>query len=309
MSRLLVVGSVAYDTVETPSGKEEDILGGSAVYFSLAARIFSTVALSSAVGDDFAEEDRGLLKSVGVDVDCLEVVKDAKTFRWHGRYHENMNQRDTISVDLNVFEDFQPVLPDRYRKCPFVFLANGSTATQLSLLEQVEPYKPVVFFDTMDLWIETEREGVLELLERTRGVVLNDSEALLLSGEPNVVKAGHKLRSIAASDVVIKKGEHGVTAFLEKGRVVSLPAFPLAEVVDPTGAGDTFAGGFIGHLAEQGGADLVGAVVTGTAAASFTVEGFGLEGLVRATRSDLEKRRQAITQRMDESFRAWCHKV
>lgn len=293
MSKVLVVGSVAYDTVETPSGKQEDVLGGSAVYFSMAARVLSSVALSSAVGEDFREEDRELLKSVGIDTECLEIVKGAKTFRWHGRYHENMNQRDTISVDLNVFGDFEPVLPERYRKCPFVFLANGSTATQLSLLEQVKAHEPVVFFDTMDLWIETEREGVLELLKRTRGVVLNDGEALLLSGKSNVVKAGKTLRSMGASDVIIKKGEHGVLAFLEKGPIVSLPAFPLAEVTDPTGAGDAFAGAFMGALARAGepeDGDFRSALAVATVTASFCVESFGPASLAGLDIAGIERR-------------------
>ena len=290
MARVLVVGSVAYDTVETPAGKEEDLLGGSAVYFSLAARLFSTVAVSGVVGEDFAEEDRELLRSASVEVDCLETVPGGRTFRWHGRYHEDMNRRDTVSVALNVLEDFRPVLPERHLRTPFVFLANGATATQLAVLEQVAPYRPVVYFDTMNLWIETEREGVLELLRRTDGVVLNDGEARVLTGRGNLLAACRALREMGAGDVVVKKGEHGLLALLGDAGLVALPAFPLEEVKDPTGAGDAFAGAFMATLARAGGRGKRRALAAAVVTASFCVETFGAGGLLALDAGAFERR-------------------
>jgi sugar/nucleoside kinase (ribokinase family) len=290
---LVVVGSVALDSVETPTEKREDVLGGSAVFFSYAASFFTPVRLAGVVGDDWPAEHTELLQSRGIDTAGLQAVPGTKTFRWRGRYFRNMNERETLDVQLNVMGQFDPVLPEHYRRCQFLFLANGSTTIQLKILDQC-PGASLTVADTMDLWIRTEPEELAQLLKRIDGLVLNDSEAKLLSGEENLVRAGHRVRRMGPRFVVIKKGEHGAMFFSEH-EIYVLPAYPTADVVDPTGAGDAFAGGMMGYLAEQGNFQpktLKEAMAYGTLTASFTVEGFSLDGLKKVDREDIDRRMQ-----------------
>ena len=288
---LVVVGSVALDSVETPTETREDLLGGSAVFFSYAASYFTPVRLVSVVGDDWPAEHTELLRSRNIDTSGLQVVAGAKTFRWRGKYFENMNDRETLEVHLNVMEQFDPLLSEEYRRCKFLFLANDPPDLQMKVLEQC-PGALLTMADTMDLWINNEREGLMKLLTRIDGMVLNDSEAKMLTGDENLVRAGHAVREMGPRFVVIKKGEHGAMFFSQHETYV-MPAFPTADVIDPTGAGDSFAGGMMGYLAEQGKVDsqtLKEAMAYGTLAASFTVEGFSLEGLAKIEREDLAQR-------------------
>jgi len=288
---LVVVGSVALDDVETPTQTRENLLGGSAVYFSYAASYFTPVRLVGVVGEDWPEEYTRLLQSRNIDTSGLVVRRGGKTFHWRGRYLDDMNQRETVEVNLNVMEQFDPVLPESFRRCPFLFLANGSTKTQLKALEQCVGATLAVA-DTMDLWIRTERDQLEQLLRRVGGLVLNDSEARLLTAEQNLVRAGRQVLEMGPQFVVVKKGEHGAM-FFSRHETYVLPAFPTAEVVDPTGAGDSFAGGMMGYLAEKGTFDpktLKEAMAYGILVASFTVEDFSLDRLRRIERPDLERR-------------------
>jgi len=288
---LVVVGSVALDSIETPTETRENLLGGSAVFFSYVASYFTPVRLVSVVGEDWPDEHTQFLESRNIDTTGLVVKPGGKTFRWHGRYLDNMNDRETVEVQLNVLADFKPVLPEPCRRAPFLFLANGSTVTQLAALEQCTGATLAVA-DTMDLWINTERDLLEKLLKKIDGLVLNDSEAKLLTGEDNLVRAGDGVRRMGPRFVVIKKGEHGAMFFSRHEKYV-LPAYPTADVVDPTGAGDSFAGGMMGYLAEQGNFEsktLKEAMAYGILAASFTVEDFSLERLKQIEREDLARR-------------------
>ena len=288
---LIVVGSVAIDHVETPQERRENLLGGSATHFSYAASFFTSVRLVGVVGADWPAEHTELLKSRGIDTSGLHVVPDGKTFTWTGRYHKNMNDRDTLDVQLNVFGEFDPILPEDYRRAKYVFLANGVPAVQMKVLSQV-PGRKLAVADTMDLWINTAREDLDKLLGQLDGLVLNDSEAKLLTGTETLVAAGHQVREMGPKFVVIKKGEHGAMFFSEHETYV-LPAYPTDRVIDPTGAGDSFAGGMMGYLAEQDNVDpetLKTALAYGILVASFNVEGFGLERMLEITRDDIEER-------------------
>ena len=288
---LLVVGSIALDSVETPNEKRDDVLGGSATYFSYAASYFSPVRLVGVVGQDFPAEHTRLLAGRGIDTSGVQVVNGAKTFRWRGKYLPNMNDRETLEVHLNVFEKFDPVLPEDYRRSRYVFLANGSPVVQLKVLDQV-PGAALVVADTMDLWIHTQRDELNALLKRLDGLVLNDSEARLLTGDENLVRAGRTVQALGPKFVVIKKGEHGAM-FFSQDEVFVLPAFPTPRVVDPTGAGDSFAGGMMGYLAALDRFDpaaLKRALAYGVVVASFNVEDFSLERLKQIERSDLDER-------------------
>ena len=294
---LLVVGSVALDSVETPTQKRDNVLGGSATFFSYAASYFTPVRLVSVVGQDWPPEHTALLRAQGIDTSGLHVVPGAKTFRWRGKYMPNMNDRETLEVHLNVFETFDPVIPDEYRKCKFLFLANGSPVVQMKVLDQM-PDAELKVADTMDLWINLQKDQLRELLRRLDGLVLNDSEAKLLTGEENLVRAGHKVREMGPKFVVIKKGEHGAMFFSREETYV-MPAYPTPNVVDPTGAGDSFAGGMMGYLAEQGNYSahtLKQALAYGTVVASFNVEDFSLDRMKQITRADLETRMKAYHQ-------------
>ena len=288
---LLVVGSVALDSVETPTARRDNVLGGAAVFFSYAASYFVPAKLVGIVGDDWPAEHTKLLRDRKIDTSGLHTVKGGKTFRWTGKYQPNMNDRETLEVHLNVFGDFSPVLPEDYRHSKFVFLANGSPITQLKTLEQVT--NPVLSVaDTMDLWINIQRNELLALLRRIDGIVMNDSEAKLLTDDDNLVRAGKKVLKLGPKFVIVKKGEHGAMFFSEHETYV-MPAYPTADVIDPTGAGDSFAGGMMGCLAEKGNFEprtLKEALAYGVLTASFTVEDFSLDRLKCIERPDVEKR-------------------
>lgn len=288
---LLVVGSVALDSVETPTATRNDILGGSATFFSYAASYFTPVKLVGVVGDDWPQEHTNLLQRRGIDTAGLQVVAGAKTFRWRGKYQPNMNDRETLEVHLNVFGTFNPVLPYEYRRSKFVFLANGSPVLQMRVLDQVSGAHLAVA-DTMDLWIREQHDELLQLLRRIDGIVLNDSEAKLLTDDENLVRAGHRVLDLGPKFVVIKKGEHGAM-FFSRHETYVMPAFPTPDVVDPTGAGDSFAGGMMGYLAEQGNFEprtLKTALAYGTLVASFNVEDFSLDRMKSIERGDIERR-------------------
>jgi sugar/nucleoside kinase (ribokinase family) len=287
---LLVVGSIAFDSIETPNGKVDDTLGGSATYFSYAASFFTSPRLVGVVGEDFPEEHKRLFHSRRIDTSGLTTLT-GKTFRWKGRYHEDMNSRETLEVHLNVFGKFEPVLPSVFRDSSHVFLANASPVLQTKVLDQVQD-PSLVLADTMDLWIETARDELLALLPRLDGLLLNDSEARMLTEEDNIVRAGHAARKLGPKFVIIKKGEHGAMLFGHDG-VFVVPAYPTAEVVDPTGAGDSFAGGLMGYL-ESDGSEPPGrlrrAMAYGAVIASLTVEGFGLNRLQRSEPEEIHDR-------------------
>lgn len=287
---LTVVGSVALDTVETPMGKNIEGLGGSAVYFALAAQHFSPVHLVGVVGEDFPDAHVELLASRRINIDGLERVP-GRTFRWTGRYHADVNLRDTLDTQLNVFEAFHPKLPAPARANDFLFLGNIHPALQLEVLEQTE--HKFCALDSMNLWIEIALQDLKKVLAKVDCIILNDSEAKLLTGESNLRKAARQIAALGPRIVVIKKGEHGAMLFGEHGEVFSMPALPLEEVVDPTGAGDSFAGGFMGYLAHLGATDpgaLRQAMVYGSACASHTCEAFGPNRLSEIERQHVDAR-------------------
>ena len=291
---LLVVGSIAIDTVETPWGRREDLLGGSASHFSLAARFFTPVNLVSVVGGDWPQEHTQFLESRGIDCSGIQVVPTGKSFRWTGRYKPNMNDRETLDIELDVFGKFEPKISEEFRRSDYVFLGNAAPTTQLKTLEQI-PGRRLAVADTMELWIQTAHANVLKLLQQIDGLVINDSEAKMLADTENLVLAGHRVRAMGPKFVVIKKGEHGAMFFGEHEAYV-LPAFPTEKVVDPTGAGDSFAGGMMGYLAEQDNFEpetLKTAMAYGILVASFNVEDFGLDHMKSITRDDVEARMKA----------------
>jgi sugar/nucleoside kinase (ribokinase family) len=289
---ILVVGSVAFDTIETPhSGRADEVLGGSAAYFAVAASYFAPVKLVAVVGEDFPSHERDFLASRNIDLTGLTIAK-GKTFRWTGRYHEDLNIRDTLDLQLNVFSDFSPVLPDGYRDSPFVFLANINPSLQGGVLDQLTRPPKMVACDTISHWIEGARAELVALLKNVDLIVINDEEARLLSGELNIVRAARKILDMGPKTVLIKRGEYGVLSFAPNS-IFAVPAYPLEEVFDPTGAGDSFAGGFMGYLAQVNDlseASLRKAIVYGSVVASFVVEDFSLRRLHTLTRDDIERR-------------------
>ncbi len=302
---IVVVGSVAYDTIETSQGRVEDVLGGSASYFALAARFFAPVSVVAAVGTDFRAEDLGLFTERNIDVRGL-TRREGRTMRWSGRYHEDMNRRDTLGLQLNVFADFTPeLLPDQ-RRADYVFLGNIAPELQAYVLSQVQNPK-VVVADTMNFWIENERPGLVRLLSRVDIVTMNDEEARMLSGEHNLVRAGRAILKMGPDTMLVKRGEYGVIQF-GRDTVFAVPAYPLEEVVDPSGAGDSFAGGFMGWLARHGtlnDAILRTAVVYGSVMGSFVVERFSVERLVRLAWDDIDRRYRAFLALTDSRYSRW----
>ncbi|MFN0245076.1 MAG: PfkB family carbohydrate kinase [Planctomycetota bacterium] len=287
---LLVIGTLAYDTIETVNGRADGVLGGSATYFSIAASYFAPVRLVGVVGTDFAARDRELLRARGIDVSGIETA-EGKSFRWTGRYEPDWNTRTTLDTQLNVFERFDPKIPPAHRASPFVFLANGAPSIQARALDQMTAPK-FTMLDTMNLWIATAKHELLALLKRVDAVVVNDEEARMLTGEKSLIRAALRVLDLGPRYVLLKKGEHG--AFL-MGRDVhfSLPAYPVEDVVDPTGAGDSFAGGFMGYLAEQADtvpASLRRAMLYGTVTASMCVQGFSVDALKERTRQEIDAR-------------------
>jgi cytidine kinase len=289
---VLVVGTVAIDTIETPRGTAPFVLGGSATYFSWAASFFTKVSLVAAIGEDFPPQHKKLLADRGVDLAGLTVRPGGKTFYWKGRYHEDMNNRDTLEVHLNVIADFEPKLPEAYRRIPYLFLGNSSPVLHGKVLDQMSKRPELVMADTMDFWISSQRDELVRLLPRLDGLLLNDTEAKLLSEEENLIRAGRKVREMGPKFVIIKKGEHGSFLFTHDG-VFVLPGYPTADVVDPTGAGDSYAGGIMGYLASDTSPPpgrLRRAIAYGTVVASLTVEDFSLERLKRTTRAEIDHR-------------------
>lgn len=292
---LLVTGTVGIDTIETPRGRADEVLGGSAAYFSVAAALLAPVRLVAVVGDDFPGAFRAAFDGRPVDLAGLETRRGSKTFRWHGRYLADMNARETLRTDLNVVGEAGPSIPDRFRDSRYVFLANTHPALQRAFIDQLSAPRLIVC-DTMDLWINTTRDELLKTLASVDGVVLNDSEARQLTDESDLVAAARKVMHWGPEFVVVKKGEHGAI-LVTPADVVALPAYPTARVVDPTGAGDSFAAGFMGYLARVDRTDpaaLKAAMARGTCVASITIEGYSLDALARATADDLERRVQTL---------------
>jgi len=290
VSRVLVVGSVALDSVETPYGSQEEALGGSATYSSVSASFFTPVNLVGVVGADFPKAYFNLLKKRKIDLEGLEIRK-GKTFRWKGRYGYDLNVAFTLATELNVFEQFIPRLPERYRNLSYIFLANIDPDLQLSVLKQLN-HPQFVALDSMGFWIEKKKRSLLQLLKKVDLVLLNDQEARMLTGNTNLAKAGKELIRMGPQMVLIKKGEHGVL-FFTKDFVFSTPAYLLETIKDPTGAGDTFAGGFMGYLARGEKRDVASirkAIIYGSVMASFSVEDFGLNRLLTLKSSEIQKR-------------------
>jgi len=288
---LIVTGSIGIDSVETPTGGVADVLGGSCIYFAAAASFLGPVRLVGAVGGDFPEHFLDTFRHFNIDLLGLERRSGSKTFRWSAKYMENMNERQTTSVELNVLAEPLSPVPSAYRDSRYIFLANTDPASQLKLLNQF-PNRALAVADTMDLWINTQRDALMHLLKCVDGLVLNDDEAQMLAGETNLLRAAERIVTMGPKFVIVKKGEHG--ALIEHaGMKVMLPAYPTPNVVDPTGAGDSFAGGMMGYLAATGDMSLTGlrcAAAYGTVVASFNIESFSLERLRQISRSDLDQR-------------------
>jgi len=287
---LTVIGTLAYDTIETAHDKRVDILGGSAVYFALASSRFTQTAMVGVVGEDFKEEHIQALRAAGVNLDGLEIAA-GKTFRWSGRYEPDWNTRHTLDTQLNVLEHFDPKVPAQHQDSEFVFLANASPEVQGKGLSQITD-PSFVMADTMNLWIDIAKDELISLLGRVDAIVLNDEEARMLTGEDNLWVAAAKVRALGPDLVVLKKGEHGAFLLAKDWRF-SVPAYPVEAVVDPTGAGDSFAGGFMGYVAREGNtapATLRQAMLYGTAAASCCVEGFSTELLGGPSEVEIQKR-------------------
>jgi len=287
---ILVVGSIAYDTVETPSRSVKDSPGGSALYFSIAASFFTQVNVVGVVGSDFDLKKLPLNRPFSISFDGLD-VEEGKTFRWGGRYYEDPNKRDTLFTLLNVFENFKPTIPDYYKRSQLVFLANIAPALQLQVLDQID--KPrLVILDTMNFWINGYRSDLLKVIQRCDVLILNDEETLELSEDDNIITAGSKILKMGPKYLIIKKGEHGAV-LISNNTYFAAPAFPLLKIIDPTGAGDSFAGGFVGYLAKTRKYDVENmrkALVYGNIVASFNVEDFSFKKLIPLNPEKLEKR-------------------
>ncbi|TYB78644.1 PfkB family carbohydrate kinase [Bizionia myxarmorum] len=295
MSKLVIVGTVAFDAIETPFGKTDKILGGAATYISLAASQFNVdSAAVSIVGGDFPQEYLILLSDRGVDISGIEIVKEGKTFFWSGKYHNDMNTRDTLATELNVLADFHPVVPTEYRDAKIVMLGNLHPLVQLSVLEQMDHKPELVILDTMNFWMDCALDDLLNVIKKVDVITINDEEARQLTGEYSLVVAASKIQEMGPKYVVIKKGEHGALLF-HKDKVFYAPALPLKEVFDPTGAGDTFAGGFAGYLAKSEDIsfeNMKNAVIYGSTLASFCVEKFGTERMVTLKSNEVHQRLQ-----------------
>lgn len=301
MSKLVIVGTVAFDAIETPFGKTDKILGGAATYIGLAAHQFNPeIALVSVVGGDFPDEYISLFKERNMDLSGLKIEKEGKTFFWSGKYHHDMNSRDTLETQLNVLEHFNPEVPQHFKDAEIVMLGNLHPLVQLGVIEQMEN-NPVIVLDTMNFWMEHTWDTLLEVIKKVDIITINDEEARQLTNEYSLVNAAKKISAMGPSHIIIKKGEHGALLF-HKDQMFYAPALPLASVFDPTGAGDTFAGGFTGYLAKTGDfsfENMKTAVIYGSALASFCVEKFGTERLINLTRTEVQKRLQqfkALTQ-------------
>jgi len=297
---LLVTGSIGIDTIETPAGRRDDVIGGSAIYFSYAASFFTPVRLVGVVGDDAPAMLDKVFDGLDVDTSGLERREGSKTFRWHGSYVKDLNEAQSIETRLGVLAESAPIIPEKFTDSRYVFLANTHPALQEQLLGLIKRPKLVVA-DTMNLWISTERQALLQLLKRIDGLVLNDGEARLLTEERNLIVAAKQVLSYGPKFVVIKKGEHGCLLLTKGGEAFVLPAYPAERVIDPTGAGDSFAGGMMGYLATQGHftpATVKRALAYGTCVASFTIADFSLGGLQATDRDQIDERWNAYKQAM-----------
>ncbi|GAB4136145.1 MAG: PfkB family carbohydrate kinase [Bacteroidia bacterium] len=292
---LLVVGTVAFDAIETPFGKTDKIIGGAATYISLAASYFTkNLNLVSVVGGDFPQESLDMLKKHGVALDGLQIKKDQKSFFWAGRYHNDMNSRDTLITELNVLADFDPVVPENCREVDFLMLGNLMPSIQQKVMAQLKKRPKLIVLDTMNFWMDTAMDDLIKTIGQVDVLTINDAEARQLSGEYSLVKAAQKILALGPKVLIIKKGEHGALLF-NREQVFFAPALPLEDVFDPTGAGDSFAGGFIGYLAETKDIsfeNMKRAIIFGSAMASFTVEKFGVERLVGLSQEEVDERVQ-----------------
>ncbi|TDQ28367.1 PfkB family carbohydrate kinase [Tenacibaculum caenipelagi] len=299
MSKLLAVGTVAFDAIETPFGKTDKILGGSGTFVGLAASQFGVqTGIVSVVGGDFPQSYLDMMNEKGIDTDGIEIVKEGKTFFWSGKYHNDMNSRDTLITELNVLEHFQPVVPESLKDAPVVMLGNLHPLTQASVLDQMNERPKLVVLDTMNFWMDIALNDLHEVLKRIDVITINDEEARQLSGEYSLVNAAKKIHEMGPKYVVIKKGEHGALLFNE-GNMFFAPALPLAEVFDPTGAGDTFAGGFCGYLAKTEDIsfeNMKNAIIYGSNLASFCVEKFGTQRMEELTNEEVQTRLQAFKE-------------
>lgn len=302
MNKLLIVGTVAFDAIETPFGKTDKILGGAGTFIGLSASHFNLQsAIVSVVGDDFPQAYLDLLTIRNIDLSGLEIVQGGKTFFWSGRYHNDMNSRDTLATELNVLADFNPIVPDSFKNADVVMLGNLHPLVQTGVLNQLTSTPKLVVLDTMNFWMDCALPELLEVIKRVDVITINDEEARQLSGEYSLVKAAAKIHTMGPKYVVIKKGEHGALLFHNE-HIFFAPALPLADVFDPTGAGDTFAGGFAGYIAQQGDISfetLKTAIIQGSNLASFCVEQFGTERMVHLTKVEVAERLKqfkALTQ-------------
>ena len=295
MSKLVIVGTVAFDAIETPFGKTDKILGGAATYIGLSASNFDVDAAAvSVVGGDFPQEYLDLLKDRNINIEGVEIVKDGKTFFWSGKYHNDMNSRDTLATELNVLADFNPIVPDNYKDSDVVMLGNLHPIVQTGVLDQMTTKPKLVVLDTMNFWMDSALDQLHEVIKRVDVITINDEEARQLTGEYSLVVAARKIHEMGPKYVVIKKGEHGALLFHDDN-VFYAPALPLEAVFDPTGAGDTFAGGFAGYLASTGDVsfeNMKNAVIYGSTLASFCVEKFGTERMLNLTQDEVNKRLQ-----------------
>ncbi|GFD78431.1 PfkB family carbohydrate kinase [Tenacibaculum sp. Mcav3-52] len=299
MSKLLAVGTVAFDAIETPFGKTDKILGGSGTFVGLAASQFGVqTGVVSVVGGDFPQSYLDMMNDKGINTDGVEIVKEGKTFFWSGKYHNDMNSRDTLITELNVLEHFQPVVPESFKDAPIVMLGNLHPLTQASVLDQMNERPKLVVLDTMNFWMDIALNDLHEVLKRVDVITINDEEARQLSGEYSLVNAAKKIHEMGPKYVVIKKGEHGALLFNE-GNMFFAPALPLAEVFDPTGAGDTFAGGFCGYLAKTEDIsfeNMKNAIIYGSNLASFCVEKFGTQRMEALTSEEVQARLKAFKE-------------
>ena len=299
MSKLLAVGTVAFDAIETPFGKTDKILGGSGTFVGLAASNFGVkTGVVSVVGGDFPQSYLDMMESKDINTEGIEIVKDGKTFFWSGKYHNDMNSRDTLITELNVLETFTPVVPDTFKDAEIVMLGNLHPLTQASVIDQMSKRPKLIVLDTMNFWMDIALSDLHNVLKRVDVITINDEEARQLSGEYSLVNAAKKIHEMGPKYVVIKKGEHGALLFNE-GKIFSAPALPLAEVFDPTGAGDTFAGGFCGYLAKTEDIsfnNMKNAIIYGSNLASFCVEKFGTERMQNLTKEEVLTRLEAFKE-------------
>ncbi|RYG06097.1 MAG: sugar kinase [Chitinophagaceae bacterium] len=292
---LIIIGTVAFDAIETPFGKTDKIVGGAATYASLAASYFyNKTKIVAVVGDDFGKENIDTLNQHGVDTEGLQVKTGEKSFFWSGKYHNDMNSRDTLITELNVLEHFDPIIPESYQDCEYLLLGNLTPQIQRTVIERLKNRPKLIVLDTMNFWMDIMMDDLLETIKLVDVLTINDAEARQLSGEYSLVKAANKILTMGPKYLIIKKGEHGALLFHED-KIFSAPALPLADVFDPTGAGDTFAGGFIGYLAQVGSVNfnnMKNALIYGSALASFCVEKFGTERLLELDKAAIADRLQ-----------------